>query len=186
MSQSSRLGLPYLAAAQAQKHVTVNESLLRLDALTQLSAVSATLAAQPAGPADGDVYILPAGKTGAAWGDFADGALAYWRDGVWEQLAPRPGWRVYVEDEDALYVRAGADWAKLAAPDERRLIFTPGGDGVVSIYRIDTARVQNPRSAAVAGISGDVITLSTPDAGLFFTQIYMAGVVYARIWNLSK
>lgn len=186
MSQSSRLGLPYLAAAQAQKHVTVNESLLRLDALTQLSALSAALDAQPVAPADGDIYILPAGKTGAAWGDFADGALAYWRDGVWEELTPKPGWRVYVEDEDALYARTGAGWEKLAAADERRLIFTPGGDGVVSIYRIDTPRVQNPRSAAIASVSGDVITLATPDAGLFFTQIYMAGVAYARIWNLSK
>lgn len=186
MSHSSRLGLPYLAAAQAQKHVTVNESLLRLDALTQLSVLSATVAAEPASPADGDLYILPAGKTGAAWGDFADGALAYWRDGVWEELTPKPGWRAYVEDEAALYARTGAGWEKLAAADERRLIFTPGGDGVVSIYRVDTPRVQNPRTATIAGVAGDVITLTAPDAGLFFTQSFMAGVAYARIWNVSK
>ena len=77
MSQSTRLGLPYLAAAQAQKHITVNESLLRLDALVQLSARSATTTAQPASPSDGDIYILPSGKTGAAWGAMAAGALAY-------------------------------------------------------------------------------------------------------------
>ena len=186
MSQSTRLGLPYLAAAQAQKHVTVNESLLRLDALVQLSVLSATTAAQPASPADGDLYLLPAGKTGAAWGGFADGALAYWRDGVWEELAPRPGWRAFVEDEAALYARTGAGWSKLAAEDERRLIFTPGGDGVVSIYRIDTARVQNPRTALIGAVAGDTITLTTTDAGLFFNQTYMAGVSYVRIWNTSK
>jgi hypothetical protein len=186
MSQSSRLALPYLAAAQAQKHVTVNESLLRLDALVQLSVVSAGLAAQPASPTDGDLYILPAGKTGAAWGGFADGALAYWRDGVWEELTPRHGWRAYVEDEDALYARTGAGWARLAADDERRLIFTPGGDGVVSIYRNDTPRVQNPRTAAISAVAGDIITLTAADAGLFFAQAYMAGVAYARIWNTSK
>jgi hypothetical protein len=186
MSNSSRLGLPYLAAAQAQKHVTVNESLLRLDALTQLSVLSASLTAQPASPADGDLYILPAGKTGAAWGDFADGALAYWRDGVWEELTPKPGWRAFVEDQGALYARTGAGWEKLAAANERRLIFTPGGDGVVSIYRVDAPRVQNPRTAAISSVAGDVITLTAPDAGLFFTQAFMAGVAYARIWNLSK
>ena len=65
--QSSRLGLSFLAAAQAQKHVTVNESLLRLDALVQLAAKSASTAAEPASPVDGDIYILPSGKTGAAW-----------------------------------------------------------------------------------------------------------------------
>src|SRR5262245_18597169 len=186
MSQSSRLGLPYLAAAQAQKHVTVNESLLRLDALVQLSIKSATTAAQPGSPADGDLYILPTGKTGAAWGGFADGALAYWRDGVWEELTPSHGWRAFVEDEDALYARTGSAWSKLAADGERRLIFTPGGDGVVSIYRIDTARVQNPRTAVVSAVAGDVITLTTADAGLFFSQSFMAGVAYARIWNTTK
>ena len=186
MSQSSRLGLPYLAAAQAQKHVTVNESLLRLDALVQLSVKSAATAAQPLSPVDGDLYILPTGKTGAAWGGFADGALAYWRDGVWEELTPSHGWRAYVEDEDALYARTASTWSKLAADGERRLIFTPGGDGVVSIYRIDTARIQNPRTALISAIAGDVITLTTTDAGLFFSQSFMAGVAYARIWNTTK
>jgi hypothetical protein len=108
-NQSTNLQFPFLAPAQAQKHVTVNEALLRLDALVQLSVVSATLSAQPATPADGAVYILPAGKTGAAWGAMANGALAYWRDGAWEQITPREGWRAFVVDSglDALF-RAGA------------------------------------------------------------------------------
>ena len=63
---SSNLTLPYLAPGQAQKHVTVNEAIRRLDAILQLSAVSATLASQPASPADGAVYVLPAGKSGAS------------------------------------------------------------------------------------------------------------------------
>ena len=42
-----RLGLPWLMPAQAQKHVTVNESLGRLDALVQAAAQSRTEAAQP-------------------------------------------------------------------------------------------------------------------------------------------
>lgn len=185
MSQSTRLGLPYLAAAQAQKHVTVNESLLRLDALVQLSARSATTTAQPASPSDGDIYILPSGKSGAAWGAMANGALAYYRDGAWETLTPHTGWCCYVEDEAAFYARDASAWQRIAAEQERRLIFTPGGDGVVSIYRIDTARVQNPRTASISAIATDTITLSTAVSGLFFGA-FMAGVSYARIWNTSK
>jgi len=64
MSATTRLELPFLAAGQAQKHVTVNESLIRLDALVQLAVVSVTASAQPGAPTDGQVYILPAGKTG--------------------------------------------------------------------------------------------------------------------------
>jgi hypothetical protein len=183
---STRLGLPYLAAGQAQKHVTVNESLLRLDAVAQLSAVSASLAAQPAAPDDGAIYILPPGKTGADWGGMANGALAYYRDGAWEELTPQEGWRCFVHDEHALYARTAGAWAKLAASDERRLIFTPGGDGQVSIYRFDSARTQNPRAAIISSIASDVITITTADAGLIFDQARMAGVCYARIWNTSK
>jgi hypothetical protein len=186
MSQSTRLALPYLAAAQAQKHVTVNESLRRLDALVQLSAVSASIATQPASPTDGSVYILPAGKTGAAWGAMANEALAYYRDGAWEQLTPKPGWLCFVEDEKTLFAFTGAGWSRVAGDGQRRLLFTPGGDGVVSIYRIDTARAQNPRTAAISAISSDVITLTTTTAGLFFADSMMKNVSYVRIWNTSK
>jgi hypothetical protein len=66
------------------------------------------------------------------------------------------------------------------------LIITPGGDGVVSAYRIDTARVQNPRTATLSSVAGDVLTLSSAVAGLFFRQSLMAGVSYVRIWNTTK
>ena len=62
---SARLGLPYLAAGQMQKHVTLNEALTRLDTLTQTAVISRGQAAQPGDPDDGDLYILPVGATGA-------------------------------------------------------------------------------------------------------------------------
>lgn len=110
MSSSTNLQLPYLAAGQAQKHVTVNESLLRLDAIVQLSVVSATVSAEPASPSDGDVHILPAGKTGAAWDAMANGALAYYRDGAWEEIAPREGWIAFDRANNRVLIYDGADW----------------------------------------------------------------------------
>ncbi len=115
MSSTSNLVLPYLAVGQAQKHVTVNESLRRLDALVQLSVVSAATAAQPASPADGAVYIIPAGKSGADWSAFADGSLAYYRDGAWEQVTPRHGWIAYVKDADQILRHDGAAWTGLSS-----------------------------------------------------------------------
>lgn len=111
---SPNLNLPYLAAGQAQKHVTVNESIQRLDALAQLVAVSATNAAQPGSPADGQRYILPPGKTGTHWGAMTDFALAYYRDGAWEEVPPRQGWLAYVIDTDSVVCFDGAAWAPLA------------------------------------------------------------------------
>lgn len=111
---STKLSLPFLAASQAQKHVTVNEALLRLDALVQLAVAAATIAAQPAGPADGTLYILPPGKTGADWSAMANGALAYWRDGAWEEITPRRGWRAFDESSGALLVYDDGAWRSLA------------------------------------------------------------------------
>ncbi len=113
MSTSSRLALPFLAAGQAQKHVTVNESLIRLDALVQISVESASLAAEPGAPADGALYVLPAGKTGTHWGAMTEGALAYWRDGAWEELAPHEGWLAFDKAEGRFLRYDGAGWTPL-------------------------------------------------------------------------
>jgi hypothetical protein len=114
MSSSSNLALPYLAAGQAQKHVTVNETLRKLDALIQLAPVSATTTTQPSAPIDGEVYILPAGKTGAAWGAMAVGALAYFVDGAWAEITPREGWLAWARDTNLLLAYDGAAWGQSA------------------------------------------------------------------------
>jgi hypothetical protein len=119
---SSNLSLPYLAAGQAQKHVTVNESLRRLDAIVQLAVVSATTAAEPGSPADGSVYIVPAGKTGTHWASFTNWALAYWRDGAWEQITAREGMIAWIADADQLVAYDGTLWRGLRGAGRNRLI----------------------------------------------------------------
>lgn len=120
MNASTRLSLPYLLASQSQKHVTVNEGLRKLDAIVQLSAVSATITSQPDTPGDGDVYILPPGKTGSAWGSMSNAALAYYVDGAWMQLSPREGWLAWVADEEVFAVYTSGAWEELT---------TSGGGG---------------------------------------------------------
>lgn len=75
--------------------------ILRLG--VQLAVLDRDLGAPPGGPADGDRYIVASGATGA-WSGW-DGSVAYWVDGAWMRLVPRPGWQVWVEDEDLLLVR---------------------------------------------------------------------------------
>jgi hypothetical protein len=52
---TTNLLLPYILAAQAQKHVTHNEALRLLDGLVQLSVLDRDLTAPPDSPADGGV-----------------------------------------------------------------------------------------------------------------------------------
>lgn len=110
MDFSAHLNLPYLLPNQAQKHVTVNEALGRLDILVQMAVLSSDVAIQPAGPAEGDAYILPAAPTGDAWGLANAGDIAAFVDGGWMFLTPRPGWLAYDLAERALLVRGAEDW----------------------------------------------------------------------------
>jgi len=73
MSDTPNLRLPFVAAAQAQKHVTVNEALARIDAALQLNVISRSVIAPPLSVA-GEVYLVPDAPTGDWEG--ISGALA--------------------------------------------------------------------------------------------------------------
>lgn len=294
-----RLGLPWLMPAQARKHVTVNEALGRLDAITGAAVASRALAVQPSDPAEGDAYILPAGASGSAWAAFFEHDLVYFQDGAWARVGARAGLTAYVADEGALVMHDGAAWTAFsdaiatlsnlqslgvgAAPDAANpftaklnqalwtarpaaeggtgdlrytlnkegepetlsmlfqsgwsgraeigltgsddlsvktspdgsswttalkadrqtgaldlagpfsisgvqtssLVFTPGGDGVVSIWRLDAPHGPLPRSSTISAVSGDLITLIGPDAPLFTHHPKQSGASYLRIWNSS-
>jgi len=105
---TAHLALPFIMAAQAQKHVTHNEALRLLDGIVQLSVLDRDLIAPPGSPADGDRYIVASGATGA-WAGW-DLNVALWADGTWLRLPPRTGWRAWVEDEGLLLVYNGSNW----------------------------------------------------------------------------
>jgi hypothetical protein len=107
--------LPYLAAGQAQKHVTLNESLALLDGLVQTAVESRATAAQPASPADGDLYILPASPAGADWSGKAPGTLMRHEAGVWAELAVGEGCLAWVKDEDVALFFDGVAWVDLGS-----------------------------------------------------------------------
>lgn len=111
---SARLGLPYLAAGQLQKHVTLNEALTRLDALIQMSVASRTTEAQPAEPDDGVLYILPAGATGADWGHHPAGAVMRAEAGGWSAVPMPEGALAVVLDSDEVLVRRGSAWSAVS------------------------------------------------------------------------
>lgn len=110
-----RLSLPFVAAGQAQKHITVNEALGKLDGLVQLAVQSRTVTAQPGSPADGAMHILPTGATGASWLDKAAGLLARHADGVWETLTPSAGWLAWIIDEGLALIHDGQNWTPLSS-----------------------------------------------------------------------
>jgi hypothetical protein len=107
---SAVLSLPYLLPAQAQKHVTHNEALARLDLAVQLAVIARDLTTPPASPAQGDRYLVPAGATGDWAGQHDRIAL---RDmGAWVFQTPVAGWTARVLTEDTLIRYDGTAWAE--------------------------------------------------------------------------
>ena len=121
-----RLDLPYLLPGQAQKHVTHNEGLSRLDTLVQTVAVSASVPA-PEAPADGDIYLVPASLL-TDWDGATAGDVAARQDGAWHYVSPAAGWSCFVQAIGETMRFDGAEWGRVdrlgvnhAPDDENRL-----------------------------------------------------------------
>jgi hypothetical protein len=112
---TANLQLPFLAAEQAQKHVILNETLLALDCLVQLSVASRSQAVPPPQAAEGARYLLAQNAQGAWLGQ--SGKVAVWQDDVWRFHAPLPGWIMWVVDESLLLVHAGDGWQPLSTSE---------------------------------------------------------------------
>jgi hypothetical protein len=111
MTATANLALPFIEAAQAQKHVTHNEALRILDAAIQIAVADRTRMTPPASPIDGERHIVASGA-GGAWSGQGD-AIATWQDGAWAFLAPKQGWCVWSVADDVLLVFDGANWRDL-------------------------------------------------------------------------
>jgi hypothetical protein len=108
MSITPRLGLPLLQAAQAQKHVTVNEALVLLDGVAQMTLLSAQSTTPPTLANDGDCYGIPVGSVNEWAG--SNGEIAIYSNGGWVFVVPQKGWKSWISDKSAPAIFDGAVW----------------------------------------------------------------------------
>lgn len=108
MTETHRLALPLLQPAQAQKHVTVNEALMRIDGLVNLVLLSRSVSTPPAAVQDGAAYGVPTGAVNAWAGQ--DGKVAIGANGGWVFVTPTAGWRAFVADRGLPAVHDGQAW----------------------------------------------------------------------------
>ena len=87
---SATLSLPYLMPAQAQKHVTHNDALDRLDLVVQLVVSEFDATNPPASPNEGDCYAIGQTPSGDWVGNA--GQLAVFQNGGWVYVTPQNGW----------------------------------------------------------------------------------------------
>lgn len=110
MSDTSRYEMPLLDAAQAQKHVTLNEALVRADALGARLAEDWGLIAPPIAPVDGSAWIVGSVATGD-WNGHDD-EIALFLNGGWVFVAPWSGVSFCVSSTGASVTWTGTAWVE--------------------------------------------------------------------------
>jgi hypothetical protein len=110
---SARHQLPYLVVAQAQKELTHNEALARIDALLH-PVVQARLssAPNPAVTDAGKCWLVDAAAVGEWQGK--TNSIAVWAGGSWRYVAPVPAMRIRNMATGTDLLWTGAAW--IAAP----------------------------------------------------------------------
>lgn len=106
------LSLPLILPAQAQKHVTHNEALVKLDLMVQLAVINRTLTTPPPLPTIGDRHIVAAGATGPWVGQ--SGRIAMFTQAGWQFTQALPGWQAYVMAESQMAFFNGITWIALS------------------------------------------------------------------------
>lgn len=193
MTDTSQLGLPLVQASQAQKHVTVNEALMRLDGLVQLTLQSISQATPPVVVLDGMCFGVPAGAVNAWSGQ--EGKVAIATNGGWTFAAPARGWRAHVADVGAGAIHDGTNWrigqitlspynsglsARVAEVDH---VLTPGSASITGTIIPSNAVVIGAAARVVSEITGTLSSwqLGNPGAaGRYGAGLGLAVGSYAR------
>jgi hypothetical protein len=118
-SQTSRLALPLIAAAQAQKHVTHNEALALLDDAVHPAVLDANRTAPPVSPMEGDRHLIMPAAT-STWSGHG-GEVAIFDQGAWRFLALPIGSLLLVQDDRRLLCRAATGWLAISQPQVDRI-----------------------------------------------------------------
>ncbi len=178
MSETYQFGLPLVQAAQAQKHVTVNEALARLDAVAQLRVKADDWEIPSATPVEGEAHVV--GPIASNEWAGQSGKLAIFSNGGWVFLTPKIGWRAWNEVLGAEIVFDGVNWVRFAG------VVTAGGaaslhrvveiDHTLAAGAVSVTLSVIPSHAQVIGVTARVISAIT-GAGVSSWSLGVAGAV---------
>jgi len=175
MANTYNFGIPLLDAAQAQKHVTMNEALARCDAVAQMRLKARDVTVPPVA-VDGTAFGIGIGATGD-WASH-EGEVAVQANGGWVFSVPKRGWRGWDETMAEAVVYDGVGWQSDA------VVVSAGGAGthwrVAEIDHVIGAGADSttvnviPNGAQVIGVSGRV-TAEISGTGIASWQLGVAG-----------
>lgn len=105
---TQNLKLPFIAPAQAQKHITVNTAFQKLDIAVNIAVRDVNMTMPPTDAAEGERFALSDSPEGV-WAGHG-GEIAAWQNGVWEFYAPAIGTLIWCKASEAIYVKQATQW----------------------------------------------------------------------------
>ncbi len=167
MSDTLNFGMPLLDAAQAQKHVTINEALVRADVLAARLIQARDLTTPPVTPTDGQAWIVATGATGDWAGH--DTEIAAFLNGGWVFLTPWAGAAFWVAAEATQVSWVGGAWVAGQTAASPNAALTVGRvveiDHTLAAGSVSVTGEIIPDKAIVLGVTGRVITAITGPTG---------------------
>ncbi len=130
MNETPHWKMPLILTSQAQKEITHNEALNRIDALITGAVESLDQAAPPPAPAEGELWIVAGGATGEWAGH--DGEFAHFSGGAWRFFPPAEDTCVRLKDRGVAARFAGGVWIVGELTADRLLV---AGQQVVGARR---------------------------------------------------
>ena len=176
-----------------QNSIPANDNVLRQEILQGI-VISDSTTAQPGSPSDRDVYIIPAGATGAQWSAFDEDDLAIFYQGTWYAFAPVEG----------VVVHFAGDLKQWTEIDGWQSIGGSGGGGIESIVAgtnitVDNTDPLNPVVSATGGGGGgsyvgckayndgqQVISSATVTAVTFNSESWDTDGIHSTSSNTSR
>ncbi|WP_066798786.1 DUF2793 domain-containing protein [Sphingomonas soli] len=107
-SLTPRLALPMLWAGQAQKEMSHNEALARIDLTLHGNIIATGAATPPEDPEPGQCWLLGDAPDGD-WAGHA-GEVAGWTGGGWRFVAPCEGMQLWLGLDTGFALFSGGEW----------------------------------------------------------------------------
>ncbi len=159
MVDTSRFELPLISASQAQKHVTVNEALSRLDALVQLCVIDIDQNTPPSTAQEGDVYALGDSPVDE-WFE-QDLKIALYLNGGWIFMPAHVGMKAYIKALNSIAMFDGSSWiigAQTLSQNGAGMVQkVVEYDHIISSGATSSILSAIPASSVVVGVTGRVI-----------------------------